>query len=150
MNGLPVRLRGLAASDEAFVLSSWLKSYRDGALVRHIPNTIYYDNHHELVKGLLKNGTTMVACDPEAPDILYGYINFEVSVSNELLIHYVYIKHSFRKMGVMTAMLREIVDKESPTAMYGTHMVSGMLHWAKKHGVIYNPYILFGDRYATR
>ena len=49
-NKLPVRLRTLTEEDSPFIFNSWLKSYRFSHFGEKITNTIYFEDHHKVMK----------------------------------------------------------------------------------------------------
>ncbi len=143
----PVRVRPLEAGDRAFVLNSWLKSNRDGFMVRRIPNTVYYDRHHSLVGHLLATANTLVICDPDSPSVVYGYVCFDITAGNEFVLHYAYTKQSFRRMGLMRALLKDLDETEKPSRYVATHNTSHVSEeWIQKRGIDYDPYRLFAAR----
>ena len=143
----PVRVRPLESGDRAFVLNSWLKSNRDSFMVRRIPNTIYYEKHHSLVEHLLATANTLVICDPDSPNVVYGYVCFDITGADELVLHYAYIKQSFRRMGLMRALLDDLIQTEKPKMCVATHNTGHVSEeWIHKRGVDYDPYRLFAAR----
>ena len=84
--------------DLNFILNSWLKSNRHN--YSHIDNDTYYRQYKNHVVELLQNSVTLIACSEEDPDHIYGYITFEDGI-----MHYLYIKYTFRKMGMGTELI---------------------------------------------
>ncbi len=93
------QLRTPLPSDESFIYSSWLESYRDSPAVRGVSNTSYYKAMHAIIEGALKNGAVLIASSEEDPDLIYGYVSFTIGA-----INYIYVKHAFRGFGVGKAL----------------------------------------------
>lgn len=92
---LPITLREPTADDLGYLFSSWLKSARGEGAHRHMANDVYFGAMKPRVTEALRRGRIVVACNPDDPWAIYGWICFEPSV-----IHYVYVKYTFRHLGV--------------------------------------------------
>ncbi len=90
-------LRPAAKEDESLIFSSWLKSHRDSPTVSGVSNTVYYARFHDLIEAILSAPDTQVtvACSPTDPEQIFGY-----SVRQGDVLHWVYVKHAFRKYGL--------------------------------------------------
>lgn len=106
----PWMFRAISPKDEAFVFSSWLKSYRDSPAMAGVPNTIYYKTMHDLIERVLARATVLVACDEADPETVFGYVVYEKGT-----IHWIYVKHSFRSFKIGTALeSAALVNQEAP------------------------------------
>lgn len=104
---LPVLARGLTARDIPYVRNSWLKNYRHrGYHVRGVPSPTYFDRHGKLVTNLAARAAVVILCDPEAPDVIYGWICAEF-LDSDLVIHYCYVKAAFKASQVVEPALHE-------------------------------------------
>jgi len=141
---LPVEIRRATKRDIPFITSSWLKSFRDGYWARGIPNNIYYYNQHKILEQLLPKGIVLVACNEQDPDQILGYVCAEV-VDTALVIHYMYVKHPFRKFGIATKLVMLLEQSEKPPAIMYTHKTAAAkaIILAKELKWIYNPYLVF-------
>lgn len=92
-------IRPIEAMDLTFVFSSWLKSYRGSMAVRGIGNNIYYKRNTHNIEQILERCTKncMVATEMDDLTHILAYVVFENNV-----LHWVYVKHAFRKMGIAT------------------------------------------------
>lgn len=144
MSQLPVQIRRATKRDIPFITSSWLKSFRDGYFARGIPNTTYYYHHHRILEQLLPRGITLVVCNEEDPDQILGWCNAEV-VDTALVLHYVYIKHPFRKFGLAKRVVELLLETEKPPAVIYTHKTptASKIMKDRDFNWIYNPYLLF-------
>jgi len=121
-------------SDEAFLMSSWLKSYRDRE--SHVRTTIYFPMQKEVIEKLLARSKVVVAVDPEDTDMIYAYAVGEPAVNT---LHYVYVKHSLRMHGVAKKLVEQILD---PTKLIvASHRPNAMEDVLYKYNMVYNPYV---------
>ena len=134
----PISIRPGTADDASFIFSSWLKSYRQSYFARTISNTIYFDQHHAVLRRLIKRCSTDIACNPEDPSQIYGYIVHE-SVTGIPVVHYVYVKQTFRNMGIGKALLEKAKTFEE-AGVY-THHTKMAEKLAAKHSVTHHPYL---------
>jgi GNAT superfamily N-acetyltransferase len=141
---LPIKIRGVADEDVPFIFNSWLKSYREsGPICSNVSNTIYYDSHHKLIQKILLRSQVFIACDNAFPDQIIGYIVGE-SIDGVFVLHYVYVKHNFRKKGVGKLLLNSF-NHDQTYASCCTHMTSVGDKLAAKFNVMYHPYVILID-----
>lgn len=137
-------IRSAMPSDAAFIIHSWLQSFRDGDMVEGVPNQVYYHNHHKLVASLLRKAAVTVLSDPSAPEVIFGWFCWE-SCDRGIIIHYAYVKNEFRNNRLGTRILNEILKSEQPEYVFATHRVNPMGFEFRKRNWIYNPYLLFKE-----
>lgn len=161
MNELPLQIRYAGKDDVAFITNSWLKSYRESHSVDSIPNRVYYWYHHKILEQLLARSAVVVLCNEEDPDQILAWACVEKLVDKVLVIHYLYVKHAFRKQGLARRLMGFLFDKEKPSAMFVTHWTRAAagieyhfkrqlkvetFHLPSEQGplpVVYNPYLLY-------
>lgn len=139
----PIRLRMATEEDAPLIFNSWLKSYRKSLFSRNITNTIYFSEHHKVVEKLLKKYQTVVACNDKDPSQAYGYINAGYT-DGIFTLNFVYVKHSFRNLGIAKALMNAFEHDPSFAAVY-THHVRVAERLAPKYNMLYHPYILFSE-----
>jgi len=136
-----IRIRTMVEDDTAFIFNSWLKSYRFSHFGEKITNTIYFSDHHKVIESLIGTSKVIVACNKEDPTQVYGYI-----VGGELdgisLLHFVYVKHTFRNMGVGKTLLDAIGHDKEKAGVY-THHTRMADKLAAKYNLVYHPYLMF-------
>ena len=135
------RLRPLIDEDHAFLFNSFLKSYRFSPFAEKITNTIYFEDHHKLIERIIENSKVLVACNPSDPSQLYGYI-LAGEEEGVVVIHFVYVKHTFRNMGIGKTLL-DAVGHESDKAAVYTHHTRMSDKLASKYNFVFHPYLLF-------
>lgn len=138
-NKPPIRLRPANAEDVSFIFSSWLRSFRGSLFASSIMNEIYFSEHHKTIEKILKHYEVIVACNTEDPSQIYGFICAGYT-DNILTIHYIYVKHPFRRMGIAKAMLESYEYNHEYVGVY-THQTKIAQKLANKYNLIYHPYI---------
>lgn len=138
-----IQLRKATRRDIPFITSGWLKSFRNAPFVRGVPNTVYYYHHHKLLETLIPRSTVLVACNAEDTDQLVGFICYE-TFKEGVLIHYVYVKQTLRKVGIAKKMFETAVEG-APLIQYTakTYPIFDMEERLKERGAVYNPYSLY-------
>jgi hypothetical protein len=126
-----ITFRKYESEDENFIMSSLLRSYRDSVVNKDIPTKIYYDNQRSVTSKLLESADILVACSPDMSDQIYGYVVYE----QPSLLHYIYVKYTFRKFGIAKELLSR-AELTTPTII--THSPR-----SKTADFIYNPYLLW-------
>lgn len=93
-------LRASEGDDESFIYSSWLKAHFDiGANVKAIDRKTFETHHRTIIQELLRRGNVLIACDPEVPTLIYGWIAYEL-IGHQLCVHYCYVRGSQRRFGI--------------------------------------------------
>lgn len=135
-----ISLREGEADDAPFILNSWLKSYRVSNFARTITNTVYFEGHHTVIRNILKKATVLVACNQQNPSQIYGYLVYE-KVDNVPVIHYCYVKHTFRGLGIGKKLLLSAKTLEEPGVF--THHTKSAERSAVKYALVHHPYLAF-------
>jgi ribosomal protein S18 acetylase RimI-like enzyme len=82
-----------------------------------------------------------MACNDEDPSQVYGYI-CAGNIDGIFVLHYIYVKHSFRNLGVGKSLLNAFEHDVSNAAIY-THHTRIAERLAAKYNFLYHPYVLF-------
>jgi len=113
--------------DKNFILSSFLKSYKNAPEIKYISDAVYYSSFKQQFIDLLEYeailGNVLIITNAADPTQIYGYIIFNQTEQNDpnnilplITIHYIYIKYPFRKFRIATEVLQNLgVDKNTPT-----------------------------------
>lgn len=127
-------------SDLSFIFSSWLKSFRGSPLAASVENAAYFDGHHRLIEGVLRHARVLCAVSSEDPSQIYGWVCYEIpNAPTPPVVHYVYVKHSFRGFGIA----KRLLARAAPDAFVFTHMpAEGRTTTITAKGK-YNPYAAF-------
>lgn len=135
-----IEVRAATTADLDFVYATWLRSYRHASqFAKKISNTTYYTWHHRVVERILsREGAKLLIAHPkEDPELILGYICTEKQPDGMEVVHYCYVKKTFRQLGVAKA----LISGASLGKMNFTHWTTDT-DWALKKypGMSYNPY----------
>ena len=139
-----IRLRPMVEDDLAFIFNSWLKSYRFSHFGEKITNTIYFSDHHKIIERLIDHSKVLVACNQEDPTQVYGYIVGGES-EGTFVLHFIYVKHTFRNMGVGKTLLDAMGHDKEVAGVY-THHTRMADKLAAKYNFVYHPYLMFDTK----
>ncbi len=143
MTDLAHRMRAFEVeTDLHFVRRAWASEMRRAAFSRHVPQAVYWPCQHELVGQLLAAGTTIVACDPADPAHVYGYVVHQPGP--RAIVHWVYVKGAYRRMGVGAALMAAAVGERRPILCTQASELFNLRTLVEKHELIYCPYLLLG------
>lgn len=131
-----VLIRDASEADVPFIFNSWLKSYRNASLCRSITNPVYFTFQHQLIEELLKHSFVKVVHTASDPNQLLAYLVYS-EVEGIKIVHYAYVKHAFRNMGICSMLLQ---DAAIAGGFY-THETPSGARAAEKRQLVYNPYL---------
>lgn len=135
---LTIAKREATQADIPFIFSSWLNSYRNSIASRHITKTVYFEEHHKRIEVVAARSCVIIAHDKDDPNQIFGWICVEPG--NVPIIHYVYVKHPYRKLGIARSLLAEV-----PCDVYiFTHDSTAAR--TLKPGGVYNPYLFYKEK----
>ena len=134
-----VQVRNATEADIAFIFNSWLKSYRNSLLADKISNPVYYQFQHEAIERLLKRCTVQVICSAADNNELQGYVVYEI-VDGVLVFHFAYVKHVYRKLGLLKLATKSLNISEGGFYTHDTAIGNKIIR-DKKLKFIYNPYL---------
>lgn len=101
------KLRSLRRSDERFVRSSWVKSYRKHEC--KCTASWYWRVQQLLIDQLLKTSTIKVAVDSTDDTQILGYIVGDTR--HKPTLHFIYVKNPFRRLGIGTTLFRSVFNQ---------------------------------------
>lgn len=138
-----VRIRKGVPGDFNFIISTWLRSFKHSSyFAKRIRNSIFYLFHHEVVSRILglHQTLTYIACDPLDVNVIYGYMVVGKHDENPLL-HYVYVKSAFRRLGIANTLLKEAgLDPDKLVFSHWTFETDRLVE--KFPNAVYIPYLI--------
>lgn len=98
----PYRVRPAAPGDMAFIRDAWRRSFEPESILFRINRSAYQRRMDMLFDELLGelNAQARIASDMADDDNLLGF-----AVLREPELHYVYVKHDYRRIGVVPDLL---------------------------------------------
>jgi GNAT superfamily N-acetyltransferase len=124
---LKIKAIPIIEAHHSFVLANWLAQYRKNQFPPYPPAQEYFKCHQELAKKHLEG---FMAVNSEDEDQYLGFI-----VSKENVIHFIYVKEVFRKLGI-GKLLWETAGKPK---VY-THNIKHTKNLIDR-SFVYNPYL---------
>ncbi len=92
----------MTPDDQAFIISSWLKSFwAHNSMWHWIGSQPFHRHWHSRVEALARPGLVTIAAHPERTVQIFGWV-----CSSGPQLHYVYVKDFYRRQGVGTALLK--------------------------------------------
>jgi hypothetical protein len=137
-----IEVRDAYLEDVSFIFATLLRSYRHAStFARKISNEVFYKYHHMFLDSCLKrpNSKVLVAHPKGESSIILGYLLSETRPDGEEVVHYTYVKKSFRQMGVAHA-LWATLNKPKYTITHYTVDADWIMR--KYSNLTYNPYLL--------
>ncbi len=130
-----VCFRAATEADAPLLLDSWMRSFRKSQ--GHVPGPIYAVFQREKVLRLLGRSavSVLVACNPEDASQVFAYAASERR-GGILVLHYLYTKHAFRRMGIGTLLLRRL----EALGCHYTHRTPAGERLARRFSAHFNPY----------
>lgn len=137
---LPVAIRSATNDDIAFIRSAWLRHLRGERSVRFVRDDVLFEKHGALVGRLLFLGRALIAHEPGDLQHNYGFVAFDAKPG---VVHWIYVKGVYRRMGVGRALWKAAGFGKPVAATHATDMAFGMMGAAvARYGVTYDPYLL--------
>lgn len=91
--------RPYGPSDRNFIESSWADSYFQACRLKDLLSPQDFHAYHRPLRARFferPNATVIIAAAPDDPDHILGWLALEI-VPNATLLHYVYVKSSYRR-----------------------------------------------------
>lgn len=124
--------------DLGFIYNSWLKSFRQ--TVPSIDKPIYFIEQRKIIDKIFDRSKIYISCNPEHLDQIFGYVIFDESPRKFTIVHYVYVKHPYRRLGIGDELMN-LIDKK-PVPFVGSHTSRCFDFIKDKWDIVFNPYIL--------
>jgi hypothetical protein len=134
-----IKIRVATPNDMAMIYSSWMKSNRKNGMAADVLNEVYFDEHRKVIEGCFNRGEIYVACDSENTDVIIGYM-----AASKDVLHYVYVKHMFRKLKVAETLVRAVFPDFGNSLTVTSHVPRNAQTSMVKFKLCYNPYLIMG------
>lgn len=147
MQQLPITIREAYPEEHPFIYNSWIKSGYRSTVYCQVPLQLYTLNQHQTITGLLERCKVLVVQELGKPESIFAYIVYDV-VDGVFVCHYAYTKQTWRRLGLLRALLDAASYNDYQTSGFYTHMTRASLDVGHKLNLYYNPYQLINPRYA--
>lgn len=131
-------IRPAEPGDLSFVVKTWLQSYAPHAKQAHalkmpylstqnrqlgaILSDAYYQHTSPLVQELVDRCPILVACMPEEPDVIVGWVCGELHSTGPSVLHYTYTKGVYRKHGVAKSLVGALLAQLGSSTTIASHV----------------------------
>jgi hypothetical protein len=131
-------LRKASPEDLPFVLDATRRSLRDRYPWVHVPEREWAAEIHPRLVALTNTSHTVIACDPDATDVIWG---FAICEPESRVLHYVYVKYAFRGWGIARALVASVWPDVGEVPIVATAMPDGRhVSEVGRHRMTYNPF----------
>lgn len=135
-----VALRTVQPDDVDLIYDSWLHSGRTDR-GPPVDKAIYFHGQRQVIGELLKRSPVIIACEPAVPAHVLGWVCFELR-AGLLVLHYIYVKKAFRRMGIATLMMRDMLaHPDASKGLTYSHWTPAAKPLMKRFHGVYNPYL---------
>ena len=128
-------------ADQNFLKKTWINNFQRSSFANKINPAVYKKYHSLLVDHCLDNAFSLVACHKDIEDEIMGFLCFE-DYEHILGIHYIFTKKAYRKYGIGSAMVNEILNLIPDKPLFYSHDTP-YSHFLRKFKAKYNPYLMF-------
>lgn len=125
--------------DQGLVLASWCRQ------IRRLPpfgrmSGREFDAHHRRLERLLERCPPTIACEPEHPDQVFGWICGEVHPDGARVLHFVYVRNTWRQQGIARYLLElQFASRAGEHDLLCTHRGRSTPHLETKWRLRYDP-----------
>ena len=129
-------------SDEGFVYSAWCKAIRREPTYARVESSILYTRLKARIGRLMRQGRTIVACDPDDMTHTYGFVCFD---PKPLVLHWVYVKSVYWGMGLGASLFNEAIGDHQGVVIcsHASEVAFVKLREAAfRRKVVYDPFAL--------
>lgn len=131
INGLQITIREPQPEDINFLLSTFLKGlYYGSKFWALVDQEAFFSNYEPFIKQLMLRSDVKIACLEDDTDVILGY-----SISRSNVLHFLFVKKSYRKLGIGKLLYPIGIDTVSHITDQGDSM-------RKKLNLKFNPFLI--------
>lgn len=131
-------IRDYRPDDFNFIAHSYLRSRRGTYEATRLPDEVYYPTYKERLETMLRISQVRILCAEDDPGHIGGYL-ITSKLADWDVVHYIYIKHAFRGLGLASALLKQVVPNFGQTLSICTHLPKSRAPWAEKYKLMFDP-----------
>lgn len=131
--------------EKPLLYNAWLKSYGKSSEARRMSSKVYFQNYTKIIDGILEDCYVAFALNPDDLDQILGFVAFSYDEDiNLTVIHYVYVKEAFRKLGLAKKLMEQIQPKLGDEPMICTFANHIFDELREKYLLAYDPFMRGG------
>lgn len=128
-----ITTRDYNRDDKNLILATWLKGlYNGNDWFSEIDKQIYNQNYIRIIERLLMKSQVKISCLKNDQDVVLGYSVYEPNT-----LHYLYVKPSWRKIGIAKDLLPEDLKVVTHLTSVGRSLLK-----EKLPDVVFNPFLI--------
>ena len=135
-----VLVRPYSNGDEGIVVANWARQIRRLDPFSAMSPEAFRRHVHQVVVPLLSRAPTVMACCPEEPSQVYGFICGETS-GDEQVLHFLYVRSTWRRGGVATTLLRFLFPALGNQLLWFTYPARAARYHSERWRLSFNPYM---------
>lgn len=136
-----LQVRFLEEGDMPFIYNSFLKSLKHSFF--GVPSEIYFNHLKLVLLKILERANVLVVHLKEDKSKIIGYCIHE-RVDDIFVLHYMYIKHVFRNLGIGKNLLKSSgYDFEDESGIASMPIKKSDFNFYNKFNLSYDPFILY-------
>jgi GNAT superfamily N-acetyltransferase len=132
----------MLTTEKSFVYNSWLKSYGKSRESQRMSSKVYFHNYTKIIDGILEDCYVAFALNPDDLDQIFGFVVFNYDEDiNLTVIHYIYVKEAFRKLGLAKKLMQQIqpqLGSEPMICTFANHIFDDL---REKYLLAYDPFM---------
>jgi hypothetical protein len=130
-------LRAYRSEDLPFVNDAFVKSSRMVLPWCAIDRELWSNCIRPRLANLLTRALVLVCCDPEAPNVIWGFAIYEPG-----MLHFVYTKFALRRNGIAKALVAKALEGNvGPVTLTVLENPDLLASLVDGHETIYNPFL---------
>lgn len=137
----PHVLRAMIEDDERFIFTTWIKVFHEVPPINFCISSVYLPRQREVIGTLLETANVLVACQPEEPDSILGYIVYEF-VADILVVHWMHVKDPWRNQTLAKTILQSIYPEVGTYPIVCTHNFKSYTKMRHNYKLTYDPYFI--------
>lgn len=139
----PRIIRAAAEADEHLILDSWWNQALAFEPLRALPPPLRLAYRSTLLRTARRCGAG-VACHPEHPEQIYGWICAE-ALNGEDILHQVYVRSTFREDGIGTDLMRAAFPRFGKNRICCTHIGSAFSYRREPWKLVHVPGLMIDE-----
>lgn len=135
-----VAYRAPKTDDLAFIMATWLNGQRIQGDNRYLNNYAYFRWQKHRIAATLTRSLVTVICNPNDESQILGFLVYR-QVDELFIIHYAHMKKPYRRLGIMSALIRKLFPKAGRDEIAITHINGTVAEFKRRHRLKFNPFI---------
>lgn len=145
-----ILMREAELDDFNYLKSTWMRSCRSNPEFMYLKDDYFYPHHGEVIRRMLMKSNVIILSFAEDPKVIIGFAIYSMD-NIGLVFDWVYVKKTFRRMGVYSYVTDKIIDyynkeyRENRNYWF-THLPQRGYEFIaqreyKRLGLLYNPFL---------